>query len=41
MTSKRSSAKIRRIRSIAGGERMMFGSEAFAGTITDRPTGIT
>ena len=25
----------------AGGERMRFGSDAFAGTITDRPTGMT
>ena len=31
----------RRIRRIERGLRMMFGSEPLAGTITERPTGIT
>jgi hypothetical protein len=40
-TSKRSRARMRLMRSIAGGERTMLGREAFAGTITERPTGTT
>ena len=40
-TSKRSRSQIRRMRTIDCGLRMMFGSEALAGTITERPTGIT
>ena len=40
-TSKSCSAQIRFMRSIALGLRMMLGSEAFAGTITERPTGST
>ncbi len=40
-TSKRSFSQIRRIRSIDCGLRMRFGRDAFAGTITDRPTGST
>ncbi len=39
--SKRSCSQIRRIRRIDWGLRMMLGSDAFAGTITERPTGIT
>src|SRR5665213_2293855 len=39
--SKRSRASVRRMRMIERGLRMMFGSEPFAGTITDRPIGIT
>ena len=31
----------RRMRRIDRGLRMMFGSEPFAGTITERPIGIT
>ena len=38
-TSKRSRSKILRMRTMAGGLRMRLGSEAFAGTITERPTG--
>jgi hypothetical protein len=41
MTSKRSRSRTRRIRGIADGLRMRFGSESFAGTITERPTGMT
>jgi hypothetical protein len=40
-TSKRSSSSTDRIRRTARGLRTMFGSEPFAGTITDRPTGRT
>ena len=40
-TSKRSCSQIRRMRIIDCGLRMMFGSEALAGTMTERPTGIT
>ena len=40
-TSKRSRSSTRLIRKIARGLRMMFGSEPFAGTITERPIGIT
>jgi hypothetical protein len=40
-TSKRSSSHTRRMRSIACGLRMRLGSEALAGTMTERPTGIT
>ena len=36
-----SRSSTRRIRKIARGLRMMFGSEPFAGTITERPIGIT
>ena len=39
--SKSSFASTRRIRRIERGLRMMFGSEPFAGTITERPIGIT
>src|SRR5918994_920154 len=39
--SNRSCASTRRIRKIERGLRMMFGSDPFAGTITDRPIGIT
>ena len=39
--SKPSVASTRRIRRIERGLRMMFGSEPFAGTITERPIGIT
>ena len=39
-TSNCSSARIRRIRPIARGESTMFGSEPFAGTTTERPTGM-
>ena len=40
-TSKRSRSSTRLIRKIARGLRMMFGSDPFAGTITERPIGIT
>src|SRR5215211_4548540 len=40
-TSKSSFASTRRIRRIDRGLRMMFGSDPFAGTITERPIGIT
>ena len=40
-TSKRSRSSTARIRKSERGLRQMFGSEPFAGTITDRPTGIT
>ena len=40
-TSKRSRSRTRLIRGIAAGLRMMFGSAPFAGTITERPIGIT
>ena len=40
-TSKRSSCQILRMRTIDCGLRMMLGSEALAGTITERPTGST
>ena len=40
-TSKRSCSSTRLIRKMARGLRMMFGSEPFAGTITERPIGIT
>ena len=40
-TSKRSVRQSRRSRVIACGERTMFGSVPFAGTITERPTGTT
>ena len=40
-TSNRSRSSARRIRKNERGLRTMFGSEPFAGTITDRPTGIT
>ena len=40
-TSKPSRASTRLIRKIERGLRMMFGSDPFAGTITDRPIGIT
>ena len=39
-TSKRSSRSTSRTRRIARGERTMFGSEPFAGTTTERPTGM-
>ena len=39
--SKRSRSSTRRIRQTERGLRMMFGSEPFAGTITERPTGMT
>ena len=39
--SKRSVSSTRLIRKIERGLRMMFGSDPFAGTITDRPIGIT
>jgi hypothetical protein len=40
-TSKRSRANAREIRVIDRGVSTMFDSEPFAGTITDRPTGMT
>ena len=40
-TSKRSCRSTRRMRPIARGLRMTFGSEPFAGTITERPIGMT
>ena len=40
-TSNRSRASAARIRKIERGLRMMFGSDPFAGTITERPIGIT
>ena len=40
-TSKRSRSSACRMRKTERGLRMMFGSEPFAGTITERPTGIT
>ena len=40
-TSKRSRSSAARMRKNARGLRTMFGSEPFAGTITERPTGIT
>ena len=40
-TSNCSRSSTRLIRTIARGLRMMFGSEPFAGTITERPIGIT
>ena len=40
-TSKRSRSSAARTRKIERGLRTMFGSEPFAGTITERPTGIT
>ena len=40
-TSKRSRASTRLIRKIDRGLRMMFGSDPLAGTITERPIGIT
>ena len=40
-TSKRSRSRTRRMRKNDRGLRTMFGSEPLAGTITDRPTGIT
>ena len=40
-TSNRSRSSTRRTRKIDRGLSTMFGSEPFAGTITDRPTGIT
>ena len=40
-TSKRSRSQILRMRTIDCGVRMMLGSDAFAGTMTERPTGIT
>ena len=40
-TSNRSRSRIRRIRGKQRGLRMMFGSDRFAGTITERPTGKT
>ena len=40
-TSKRSRSSTRLIRRMARGLRTMFGSEPFAGTITERPIGIT
>ncbi len=39
-TSKRSRSRVSRTRPIALGERTMFGSEPFAGTTTERPTGM-
>ena len=39
--SKRSVSSTRLIRKIERGLRMMFGSDPFAGTITERPIGIT
>jgi hypothetical protein len=41
MTSKRSRSSACLIRKTERGLRMMFGSDPFAGTITDRPIGIT
>ena len=40
-TSNCSRSQIRRMRTIDCGLRMRLGSEALAGTITERPTGIT
>ena len=40
-TSNSSRSSTRLIRTIALGLRMMFGNEPFAGTITERPIGIT
>ena len=40
-TSKRSRSSTRLMRNSVRGLRMMFGSEPFAGTITERPIGIT
>ena len=40
-TSKRSRSSVRWMRKYARGESTMFGSEPFAGTITERPTGMT
>ena len=40
-TSNCSRSSARRIRRYARGERTMFGSDPFAGTITERPTGST
>ena len=40
-TSNRSRSRVRRMRKCVLGERTMFGSDPFAGTITERPTGIT
>ena len=40
-TSKRSFSSARLTRPTVRGLRTMFGSAPFAGTITDRPTGIT
>ena len=40
-TSNSSRSSVRRMRKCVLGERTMFGSDPFAGTITDRPTGIT
>ena len=40
-TSKRSRSSARTVRKYERGERTMFGSEPFAGTITERPTGMT
>src|SRR6187200_2410432 len=40
-TSNRSRSRTRRMRKNERGLRTMLGSEPFAGTITDRPTGIT
>ena len=40
-TSKRSRSRTRRMRKMDRGRGTMFGSEPFAGTITDRPIGIT
>ena len=40
-TSKRSRSRARWIRKYARGDSTMFGSEPFAGTITERPTGMT
>ena len=40
-TSKRSCSSTRLIRKIARGLMMTFGSEPFAGTITERPIAIT
>ena len=41
MTSKRSRSSARVMRKKERGESTMFGSEPFAGTMTERPTGIT
>ena len=40
-TSKRSRSSARMTRKYERGESTMFGSEPFAGTMTERPTGIT
>ena len=41
ITSNCSRSSAVRIRKIERGLRMMFGSDPFAGTITERPIGIT